>query len=374
MKIAAIESFVLRYPDPNDFGQERMTLLLRAETADGIAGWGEAIAMWPEACRAVQVIVAEGLAPLLQGAGEIDVAGAWERMRAHCWWYGEGGIASMAIAAVDMALWDIAGKEAGRPLWQLFGPRAHAALPACASCHVNRATLDDCVAEVEGFFARGFRSVKLGLGKRGFSPIGQDAGMAVRFVAMLRAALGEEAEILVDVGNGIRWDRATAIAAARGFAEQRVGWIEEPFHPAQTEDYRALKAAVALPVAAGERDYTVAGYRRLIEEGTVDIVGVDPARAEGISGFRAVDALVQAAGRTINAHAWSTAVTTAASLHLSVASPAARLFELKPHPVAVQDDLVARPIRIEGHDVRPPEAPGLGIEVDMAVLRRLAVA
>ncbi|MCL4189150.1 MAG: mandelate racemase/muconate lactonizing enzyme family protein [Rhodobacteraceae bacterium] len=373
MQVDGIESFVLRYPDANDHGSQRMTVLVRVRTAEGLSGWGEAIAMWPEACSAVAAIVAGGLQPVLRAAGPTDVAAAWEAMRAHAWWYGEGGIASMAIAAVDMALWDIAGQQAGQPLWRLFGRRAHDALPACASCHVNKPTLAANVAEVEGFFARGFRSVKLGLGKRGPSPIGQDPEMAVRFVAMLRAALGPAAEILVDVGNGIRWDRDTGITVARRLADLGVGWIEEPFYPTRTDDYRALKAAVPIAVATGEREYTVTGYDRLIATGTVDVVGVDPARAEGITGFRAVDRLVQARGLTINAHAWSTAVTTAASLHLSVASPAARLFELKPHPVVVQDDLVDRPVVMRDGVVAPHDAPGLGIRVDETVVRRLAV-
>jgi len=272
-----------------------------------------------------------------------------------------------------MALWDITGKRAGEPLWRLFGTRAHESLPACASCHVNLPTLEACVAEVEGFRARGFGSVKLGLGKRGRSPIGQDARMAVRFVEMLRAALGDDFEILVDVGNGIRWDVPTVIDAARAMHDLGVGWIEEPFYPTDIAAHRALKAAVAIPVAAGERCFTVTQYRDMIATGAVDVLGVDPARAEGITGFRATDALVQAAGLTLNAHAWSTAVTTAASLHLSAASTAARLFELKPHPVTVQDDLVAQPIRQTGGRVAPSDRPGLGIDVDEAVVRRLAI-
>ena len=197
--------------------------------------------------------------------------------------------------------------------------------------------------------------------------------MAVRFVEMLRAALGDDFEILVDVGNGIRWDVPTVIDAARAMHDLGVGWIEEPFYPTDIAAHRALKAAVAIPVAAGERCFTVTQYRDMIATGAVDVLGVDPARAEGITGFRATDALVQAAGLTLNAHAWSTAVTTAASLHLSAASTAARLFELKPHPVTVQDDLVAQPIRQTGGRVAPSDRPGLGIDVDEAVVRRLAI-
>jgi L-alanine-DL-glutamate epimerase-like enolase superfamily enzyme len=373
MKIDRIDSHVLRYPDPNDFGVERMTVLVRVETTDGIVGWGEGIAMWPEACRATALIVTEGLLPLLRQAGDVDVAQAWDLIRRHTWWYGQGGIAGFALSAIDMALWDIEGRRQGLPLYRLFGGAVHDGLPANASCHVNKPTLEACVDEVASFFDRGFVSVKLGLGKRGPSPIGRDPGMAVRFVAMLRDRLGSGAEILVDIGNGIDWDLETGIYVARRLHALGVGWLEEPFHPARVEDHRALKAATAIPLATGEREWTVAGYARLLDLGIVDVVGVDPARAEGVSGFRAVDALVRQHGRTINAHAWSTAITTAASLHLSVASPAARLFELKPHPVVVQTDLVDHPITQKGGIVRAPDAPGLGVEVNEAVVARFTV-
>lgn len=373
MKIDRISAHVLRYPDPNDHGSERMTVLVRSVTSDGIVGWGEGIAMWPEACRATATIVEDGFLPVLRQAGEIDVARAWDLMRRHAWWYGHGGIAGFALSAIDMSLWDIEGKRLGQPLCRLFGGAVHDSLPANASCHVNKATLEACVDEVHSYFERGFGSVKLGLGKRGLSPIGQDPDRAVEFVAMLRERLGPQAEILVDVGNGIEWDLATGIDVARRLQSLGVGWLEEPFHPSRVDDYRALREAVSIPIAVGEREWTVSGYERLLETGTVDVVGVDPARVEGVSGFRAVDALVRAEGRTINAHAWSTAITTAASLHLSVASPAARLFELKPHPVIVQADLVAEPLVQEGGMIRAPQGPGLGIEVNDDVVTRLSV-
>src|SRR3984885_8626409 len=109
-RIAKIDTFLIRYPDPNDYNFDRQTVVLRAETNDGIAGWGEAIAMWPEACRAVQLLIADGLKPILLGEDALATEARWEQMRSHAWWYGEGGLASLAISAIDMALWDIRGK------------------------------------------------------------------------------------------------------------------------------------------------------------------------------------------------------------------------------------------------------------------------
>ena len=373
MRVREVRSYVIGYPDPNDSQTRRMTVLVRVETTDGVVGWGEGIAMWPEACRATRLLIDEAFGPLLVAASETSIDSAWQTFRAHAWWYGEGGIACFAYSALDIALWDIEGKLQDKPLHEIFGTR-HAALPAYAANHVNKATLAENVAEVVGFQQRGFRGCKLGFAKKGLSNIGRDPDGDVAFVRDLRSAVGPDFELIVDAGNGVHWDVTTGIATVRRMSEYDIGWIEEPFYPTRIDDYRALKAAVDVPIGTGEREWTVTAYQRLIETGTVDVVGIDPSRAEGITGFRRVDALCSKHGLTINAHAWSTAVLSAASLHLSLASPNARLFELKPFANAATADLVAEPI--EQHDglVKAPRGAGLGIEINEEVVASLSLA
>jgi L-alanine-DL-glutamate epimerase-like enolase superfamily enzyme len=372
-RIASIDTFLIRYPDPNDFNFDRQTVVLRTETNDGVTGWGEAIAMWPEACRAVQLLIAEGLKPILLGQDALATEARWEQMRRHTWWYGEGGLASLAISAIDMALWDIRGKTEGRPLYQLLGGLKKDRLPACASSHVNKATLEECVAEVTNFFERGFRSCKLGFAKKGRSSIGKNLDKDIHFIKALRAALGPKAEILVDAGNGVEWDVETAINCANQMLSLGVGWLEEPLYPTHDADYRRLKAATDMSIASGEREFTLAGYRRLMESGSVDIIGVDPARAEGVTSFAKIDALAGQFHKTMNAHAWSTAITTAASLHLSLASENTRLFEFKPFEVVVQQDLVTEPVWHRDGWAYPVDRPGLGIDVRQNVVDKLTV-
>ena len=373
-RIATIEPMAIEYPDPNDFGTIRRTVLTRVETTDGLVGWGESIAMWPEACKAVCTIVTEGFLPLLKDREAADIDGAWTAMRRHVFWYGEGGIASMAIAGIDMALWDIAGRRAGRPLYELFGGLKHDRLLANASSHVNKKGEAACVAEVVGFFEAGFRSCKLGFAKKGESDIGGDPDTDVSFIRALRSALGDEAEILVDIGNGVRWDVDTAISVANRMAEYRIGWYEEPLYPTDDAGYRKLKDSTSVRIASGEREFTEAGYRRQMEIGAVDVYGVDPARVEGITGFRRAEALASEYGKVVNAHAWSTAITTAASLHLSLASPNTEIFEYKPFAVAVQDDIVEQKLWHQDGWAYPPKGPGLGIDVREDVIRSLRFA
>ncbi|PZU83937.1 MAG: mandelate racemase/muconate lactonizing enzyme family protein [Shinella sp.] len=371
MHIKDIRTYAIAYADTNDFDRVKATVLVRVTAAGGTVGWGEGITLAPEAARATKLLIDEGLAPLLLDAGEISVDEAWQRMRAHCWWYGEGGLACIAYSALDMALWDIEGRERGLPLHALFGGKIVETLPAYASSHVNKATIDENIAEVLSFKEQGYAGCKLGIGKKGLSDIGRNPDNDVLFVKLLREAVGAEFPILMDAGNGVVWDRETAIRTVGRMAEYDIGWIEEPFYPTLIDDYRALKKAVDVPIATGEREFTVSGYRRLVETGTVDVLGVDPARSEGVTGFRKVDEICSQAGIVMNAHAWSTAVLSAASLHLSLASPNTRLFELKPFPVSVQDDLVDRPIRHHGGSVRAPDGPGSGMEVRQHVVERL---
>lgn len=374
MRITGFAPFILRWPEPNDYDNLRMTVLLRVDTDAGVSGWGEAIAMWPEACRATVAIIEDGFAPLLAGRDPREVEPCWQAMKAHSWWYGEGGIAALAISAVDMALWDIAARDAGKPLYELFGGKAHDALPACASLHVNHPTIADSVAAISGYIEGGFRSAKLGLGKRGASRAGRDPDYDVALVEALREAIGPLPGIMVDAGNGTRWDLETAIRTTLRMEAFGIRWMEEPLPPGDIAGHQSFKAAVHTLVAAGEREWDLAGYRRWIDSGAVDVFGIDPARVEGITGFRAIAAAVEAAGGTVNAHAWSTAVLTAASLHLSLASPAAELFELKPIPGPMQFDLVEEPFWHEEGLVRAPDRPGHGAEPKSDILERYRVA
>ena len=372
-RIAAIEPVPIAYPDPNDFGTTRRTVLVRVETSDGIVGWGECIAMWPEACRAVATIISDGFFPILQNHPSDAIDEAWQKMRRHAFWYGEGGIASMAISGIDMALWDIRGKAGNKPLYQLFGGLRHERLPANASSHVNKQGEAACVAEVVGFFEAGFRSCKLGFAKKGDSTIGGDPDTDVHFIKSLRQALGSDVGILVDIGNGVRWDVDTAISVANRMAEYNIGWYEEPLYPTDDAGYQKLAAQARVRLASGEREFTEAGYRRQMEfVQAIEVYGVDPARVEGITGFRKVDALATKHGKVVNAHAWSTAITTAASLHLSLASPNTEIFEFKPFDVVVQNGLVAERIWHKDGWAYPLHGPGLGIEVQEDVVRRLA--
>lgn len=371
MQIKHVKAYPLRYPEPNDYNNLRHIVVVRVETDDGHIGWGEAVSMWPEANRAIKIIVEEGLAPLLLGRDPLDTYALWRLMKEHCWWYGEGGIASFAISALDIALWDLKGKALGVPLYKLLGGKIHNQLRACASTHPSKASIDDLAGELADHAANGYTAVKVGFGKTGQANLGTDDRRDVAYVQAVREAIGDEVDFMVDVGKKSRWDPAQAIQMVRAFERYNIRWIEDPLAPPTHFDgYRRLRAAIQTPIATGERAWTVEGYRQLITAGVGDIFLADPGRVEGITACHKIIELLSAANLCFNAHTWSSAINTAASIHLTATAPNYIVLELKPIPNPMQHELVRQPIEHRGGWVDVLEEPGLGIEVDESVVNK----
>lgn len=370
MKITKIDAMGIRCTEPNDFNRYRHTALVRIETDSGLIGWGEGIAMWPEAVRAIVTLIEHGFKPLLLNKNPLHTEAIWQQMKEHVWWYGEGGLASMAISAIDIALWDIKGKSLDMPIYQLLGGKMREKLPACASIHVRHATHEENTAEIAGYIEQGFQSVKVGFGKKGHARLGLEKEYDLGFVHEVRKAIGGQKGFILDIGNNVNWDVAHAIRMTRAFEEYGIMWIEEPFHPSRVEDHLQLRQATTMLIGTGEREWTVNGYNRLLQSGVADIIGIDPARVEGITAFRKIIDLVAAANRKFNAHAWSTAIATAASIHLSISSAHCLLMELKPLSSPMQHELVKVPIEQKDGWIFALEEPGLGIEVDEETVRK----
>ncbi|RFU83903.1 mandelate racemase/muconate lactonizing enzyme family protein [Streptomyces triticagri] len=370
MKVTAVETIPVAHPEPNDAGSTRHLLFVRITDADGRVGWGEAVTMWPEATRATAVLV-DALAELVIGREAQEHAAIHRELQRHTWWYGHGGLAAFAVSALDIALWDLAGRQTGTGLVELLGGAVHTTMPALVSCHAAEADLDRMAATMASWVDR-HRAVgiKVGFGKRGEARLGVDERRDVAFVSALRRELGPDRSIMIDIGAAVEWDVPTAIRRTRAFEEFGVDWIEEPLGADHPEGYAELRARTATRIAYGEREWTPRGIRRIARTGTVDVVGVDPGRCEGVTGWLAAAGHCRAAGCEINAHAWSGAVISAASLALSLVSPHCHQFELKPLDSPMQHELVAEPLApIEG-GFTALRGPGLGIEVRQDVLDR----
>ena len=368
--IARVDAFPLRYPEPNNNGKLRCVTLVRIETTGGALGWGEAITGSEDASLATKVIVDRGLGPRLIGRDPRAVEAIWSEFRETTYWSGNGGIVTFAISAIDMALWDLAGHLAGLPLYQLLGGKRRDRVRAASSVIFDTADIDGIGRQFADLHAGGYEVLKGGWGHDLSIAFGRDAARDLAIVRTVREAAGPDAEIIVDVVAGAGWTATTAIARARAFQPYRLYWLEDALPEGDLAGWARLRAATATPLCTGEKGWTVPHFRGLIDSGSLDIVMLDPARAEGVTGSKQVIDMAADAGQSWNAHAWSSALDTAASLHLCAASSNVLVLELKPEPSPMQHELVSDPIEMRDGWIDVRDAPGLGVTVDDAVVLR----
>ena len=368
--IARIEAFPVRYPEPNNNGKIRALTLVRVEADDGQTGWGEAITGGQETSLAVELIVERRLAPLLIGADPTEVVGLWQRMRDATYWDGNGGIVTFAISALDMALWDLKGRLEGRSLTDMLGGPKRDRLRACASTIYHSGDLDRIAQEFAGFRDQSYTIVKGGWGHDVEIAFGRDEARDMAIARTVRAAIGPEVDMICDVVALAGWTPEHAIRMARQLDDE-VGlfWLEDPLVEQDLDGYRELRAAVTTRICTGEKGWTGDHFGRLIDSGALDVIMIDPGKAEGVTGTWNVIRAAAAAGRDWNAHSWSSALNTAASLHLATASDNVLVMELKPLPSPMQHELVTNPIDQRDGWVSAPSGPGLGVDVDEAVVR-----
>jgi len=368
-RVSAITAFPVCYPEPNDGGNLRYLVFVRAESDDGAVGWGEAITQFPEATLATTVLLAE-LQTMVVGSDPMQNVATWRRIKQATWWYGyRGGPAAFALSAIDIALWDLKGKLLDQPLINLIGGAHREQVPALASTHAFDASLE-YEAERHGRYVRdeGYIGVKIGMGKRGDARLGYELARDIEFVGLLREAVGPDAMIMMDRGQSLVWDVGDAIRRTQAFERHDLKWIEEPLEPEDVGGLSKLRGQVTTLIAGGEREWDVRGFQEVIATGLIDVVGCDIGRAEGITGALRVIGLVEQANVWFNSHAWSSAVNTAASIALSASTPRCLLQELKPDQSPMQHELVDEPFAQRDGLIAVPRRPGLGVEPKQSVL------
>jgi D-galactarolactone cycloisomerase len=282
------------------------------------------------------------------------------------------GAVIAAISGVDIALWDIAGKSLGQPVCKLLGGAFRERVQAYATGFYRIAGQGEAARladEAQQRAAEGFRFLKVKLG------FGVADDLAV-MQAVARAIEGQGMRMMIDTNHA--YGVADAVRLGRALAPLDLRWYEEPVAAEDLAGYGELRAKLDVPIAGGENEFTVFGFRRLLEARAVDIAQPDVCAAGGFTACRHIATLALAHGVQVNPHVWGSSVGQAASLHLICALPAANpsLFADEPvfehdcssHPF--REQLVDRPLRQRGGWLELPAAPGLGIEVDRKALER----
>jgi L-rhamnonate dehydratase len=374
VRITDVEAIVLRQPEIDegiaDGSQD--DLVVRVHTDEGIVGIGE-VDSSPEVCKAIIEArgshkIALGLRELLIGEDPADEA-LWDKMYRGVIFYGRRGAAIHAISGIDIALWDIRGQAAGKPVCELLGVVVHDRIRAYAS-RLMPDTADEVTAAVEELKGSHFTAIKLGWG-----PLGQDPAHDVELARAAKAAAGDGVEILIDAGLGYRADAVAATRVARELEALGIYWLEEPFEPDEYEAYAELSDAVDIPIAAGEQDVTTWGFRELIDRGHVDILQPDVTRCGGITETLRIAKLGAERGLKTVPHAWKSGIIKAASLHVNAVLPDALFQEYCVAQTPINTRLTNELLPIESDGcVAVPTAPGLGVTLNDDVLQELRVS
>ena len=381
MKITGVEVHVLKSPlaEPFAFSQgwvrQRSATLVEVLTDEGVTGWGEAFAQGLEPPEIAAAAIEYALKPLLIGADPLATEVLWHRMYHATRDYGRKGSVVAAISAVDIALWDIAGRARGEPIHKLLGGAFRDRVEPYATGFYRikgqgeaARLADEAVRHHEA----GFRLMKVKLG------YGVEDDIAC-MQAICRAIEGRDITLMIDTNHA--YGRAEALRLGRALADCKLRWYEEPVVPEDLRGYVEMREKLTMPIAGGENEHTMYGYRELFAAGAVDIAQPDLGSCGGITAARHIIALAQSHGVAVNPHVWGSAIAQAASLQLIAALPVAHhsLFAQEPvfeydrssHPF--RQHLITEPILQHGGWVTIPDGPGLGVEIDRAALEKYRV-
>ena len=376
MKINTVRTHILEAALSQPFAYSRAwydartAMIVEIETDDGHVGWGECYG--PARMTAA---VVSSVAPWLIGEDPLRSDHLWQMIYARLRDHGQKGVVIQGLSGIDIALWDLKGKHFGVPCYRLLGGPRRTEVQAYATGLYRRKSGNPAnylALEAASYVAAGFSAVKL---KVGFG-VEEDAAM----VHAVRDAIGDDVALMIDANHA--YDAVAAIRLGRMIEHHDIGWFEEPVPPEDIAGYRAVKAALSIPVAGGECEFTRIGFRDLLVSRAIDIIQPDTCAAGGLSECKKIADMAEAFGIRYNPHVWGTGIAIAASLQLLAVLPSHTPTSLTPIEPMLEFDRTEHPIRqavltqpiehVKGM-VRVPDGPGLGIEVDRAALKRFAV-
>ncbi len=370
MIITDVSAFVLRLPEVTDACDgSQDTALIRITADEGIVGWGE-VDSCPTVVKAVidaplSHKICNGLANILTGKDPLRIDDCMQAMYEGANYYARIGVGAHAMAGVDIALWDIAGKAAGVPVYRLLGGEKGGTFRAYCSI-----LFGDTPAQTYDLARRyadeGFTAIKFGWG-----PMGQDERSDIELVRQARRGAGESIDVLIDAGQV--WDWKTALKRARQFEEFSPFWLEEPLHPDDIAGYRQLTAESPIPIATGEAESELKSFQRLVVEGGLDWIQPDPGRC-GITTFVEAGRYAKDHGARVVNHSFKSGITIAASLHALAAVGGGSMFEYCMSESPLRRKLTKEPFDCVDGYVHVPEEPGLGFTIDEATFEAYRVA
>jgi L-rhamnonate dehydratase len=341
-------------------------LIAEIFTDQGLVGIGNA-ALAPHVTKQV---IDRYLAPLLIGHDPWDTEFLWQHMYRKTMAFGRKGIGMVAISALDIAIWDLLGKSAKQPAYRLMGGRTKTKIPVYAS-RLYSTPLDQLAEEARRYKTQGYKAMKL---RFGWGPVDGADGMRrnVDLVRTVREAVGDGIDVMADAYMGWTLDYAKRMLPL--LEPFNLRWLEEAVIPDDIHGYAALKAAGRVPIAGGEHEFTLYGFRELLEARAVDYIQFDTNRVGGLTQARKIAALAEAHSVPVIPHAGQ--MHNYHVVMASLNSPMAEYFPIV--DVEVGNELFwyifeGEPKAVDGFIDLDENVPGLGLTVNEAALREFDV-
>ena len=338
----------------------RNHLIVEVLTDEGIVGLGEGVGN----ARLIQQILAGYMIEQAVGLDPLNIEKIRSKLIDSHVYLDQKGSAVCAASAIEMACWDIKGKALNVPVSQLIGGLYRDKIKAYASdiyWEEDPKSMGENASRIKNL---GYKIIKAHLGCK-------SAIEDTLRVRTLRDAIGPDMELMIDLNGG--YNRLQAFKAANLWEPYNLTWLEEPVSPNQIDCLADLRSRTSVPIAAGENEFRIYGFKQLFDKNAVDVAMPDIGRAGGIQEVRNICALAESYGVLVSPHNYSSGVLLGATIQLMASIPNAHLLELDTSDNAVYQELLIEPLQIEKGFVRVPQFPGLGVKLDNEVLKKYSV-
>ena len=358
MKITSIECLVLEGEYP----------FVLVHTDDGLTGIGECFRRQPSVTKSM---IDDIITPSIIGKNPVETDARYRDMIHSANALEIGGAAWIAIAGLDIALWDLKGKLLNQPIYELLGGKVRDSVPVYASSMKRDLTPYEEATRATGLVEKGYKGYKLHSAVPG--KMDDSADQTIKTVTEVRKAVGDDIDILVDV-NGA-YSIHHSIEIGKKLEDLGVFHFEEPRPHYDLEGLSKISDALTIPIASGEMIFSPYEYRDLIIRGKVDIIQPDIVKAPGFTGFLQIEKIANAFGIPITCHNTQQTVSTVAHGHFVLASeqtPYKQEYNIEHCSIRDDRPILKEPLNISNGELKLTDKPGLGIELDLETVRELA--